>query len=861
MKKISDLTIEQLRNVTPDEILSHGVIERAPDFKPYQGGYRGICCPLCGSGGGRNHPNGRGTNGAGTVDADGRFYCHACRNESVGGHKLSPIDLFAIHANIQNESFSKICAAMANEFGISCDVTEIEDLPPIRSRRSKNFVAKIEPPVDRRENEMIAADLAPDDDKLRDFLRFQRDNKWRGLPFEILQRHGCKIVENWTSPTARLQGKFATATARMLIPSSRRGYLARLIPPLKNFDEREQKYIVEKQHAGEKDLFNADALNSAEPVFCAEAYIDAMSIELAGFNAVALGGVGNGFLVVNAVAKMERKPRIIILLDSDESGRNHAPKLREELIGTGCACVVRFLSNEESKIDANQILVESGEDELRGRLQTIFDDSLAELDAIANELEKEKSAELDVDLLNSLFDGDSSDLDFARRFEKFFGNHVRWQRDDEKWLTFDGGVWTRGGSENSCLLPFARQVADTMSRHAANADETKLAEKLKSTRKILSSITMMKSCDSILCTAADLDAHDELLNVLNGVVDLQTGKLLQAAPELLLTQQCRADYDSRAQSAIVDDFFTSIQPDEQTRRGLLRWLGYCLCGEVREERFGILVGVGKNGKGVLSNTMLALCGSYGCGLPPRSLLRNNRQSDANNATTALNALEGARFAICEELPSDSEIDAALIKNLTGGDKINLRRNFCEYRTVENHAKVNLSGNYLPKLECVNDDGLLRRLLNFPFNTRFGTPEHPADPLLKKKLIQPENLRGLLALLVRECVAWYKDGLIISPLMKQETARHLSQNDFVSDFVADNYILRADATIKAKDFLDELRREYPRECSRFKRADLIKLVSAVDGISYGTDSHNCRVFRGVGKLGNLDSEPVADVPFD
>ena len=124
----------------------------------------------------------------------------------------------------------------------------------------------------------------------------------------------------------------------------------------------------------------------------------------------------------------------------------------------------------------------------------------------------------------------------------------------------------------------------------------------------------------------------------------------------------------------------------------------------------------------------------------------------------------------------------------------------------------------------------------------------------------------MSLLVRESVAWYRDGLIISSRMENATRQHLSQNDFIEEFVADNYIKVPNASVKAKDLIDDLRREYPRETSRFKRADLIQLVAAVEGVTYAEGRGHTRIFSGIGKLApesEFNGEPIAneDFPFD
>lgn len=848
MKKISKATMTAINRLTADTLESHGVLIRARKS--------GYLCPLCN--------NGDGKDGTGikpyVTDSHVGWKCFKC------GESFNNLRILSEHYGLDRQTdFNNLVEKICAEFDVPLEYVDF-DKPKSTHRRRKKSDAE---PTDPKELELIHKDLQHDKTRVG-FVVDQLEGKvWRGFDANFLLKHGCRVISGWTSPKSRVKGEYSTPTLRMLIPCSQDGYLARLMDSVRAYtDEHGNNYVEEKVHAGKKSLFNADALDTNEPVFCLEGYIDAMSCELAGFKAVALGGADRGDLLIDTVVGMSKKPHVVIMLDSDNTGRKAAQELYAALTAVGCPCCVRFLTDVESKLDCNQILVEQGIDNLRGRLQEIIDDSLGELAAVAEELAAKKQTRLSDDVLNFLFEGDESDSDYADRFEKVFGDRVRWLTDEERWLTYGNGLWQRGSEKNSCLLPFVRETKDLMLEYAENKDERELAERLKSSRKILSSITMMKSLDSILITAKDLDNHNNLLNVRNGVIDLQSGTFYETVdPSLLITQQANAAYEPDAQSTLVEEFFKAIQPDDETRAGLLRWLGYCLTAETNEDKFAIWTGErGANGKGTLGGTMLELLGTYATGLAPRALLKNNRPADANAATTSLNSLELARFAISEEMPLDGELDSSLVKNLTGGDRINLRLNFKEYRTVVATAKLNLSGNFAPKLENVNDGGILRRMINFAFNVRFGTPEHPADPTLKRKLVMPENLRALLAILVREAVAWYKgDGLIISDAMKAETQRHLNENNFVADFISDHYVKVSTAVVKAKEFIDALKTEYPRECSRFKRADLIKLVTAQDGVSYDEDNHRNRVFKGIGKAAQdeFDGEPIdpKDIPFD
>ena len=849
IKKISTATIETINRLSPDELEAHDIIQRARAS--------GYVCPLCGSG--------EGSHGTGMVH-NKKTESHTSFTCFSGGHSFNVLKLCALHYGLDTRTnypqlVEKICA----DFNIPL---EYDEFSLTGGKCSSKQSSRRRETISPEEIKNIQADLNASTDPLKTFMKYQPNQKWRGFDFDFLVNHGCRLINDWFPPKTRgTNQQPITATMRMIVPAGEISYLARLVDQTRNYDIKARPFIKEKVHAGRKELFNPDALNSDEPIFCFEGFFDAMSAELAGFNAVALGGRGEGYLLVETIDKLKHKPQIIILFDSDKAGRESAPELRDDLLQIKCPCVIRFLAEPkkdyastegisgsmilvENKIDANDILQKHGVGVLRTILQNILNNSLAELNAVETELAKKDEAGLTSEDWDFIFSGSHYDLDFARRLERFCALNVRWLTDDERWLTYGNGVWLRGSEKNSCVSPFARRLADAMTQNADDKNERDLASKFQSAKKINNAITLLKSFDSILISSLDLNNHPELLNCLNCVVDLSDGKFYPHAPELLLSQQVQAAYYPDAQSDLVDKFFVDIMPDEMTRAGLLRWLGYCLTGENSAEKFMIWHGLGKNGKGVLSATLLALLGAYGVGLTPRALLKSNRPVDANAATVALNALEGARFAISEELPADGELDISLIKNLSGADRINLRRNYGEYRTLINVSKLNLSGNYLPKIENISDFGLLRRILNMPFTVQFGTTEHPSDDQLKKKFLFADNFNALLTLLVAEAVAWYRGddgGLIISDVMKQETARHLSQNDFVEEFISDNYELNPKHEIKAKDLIDALKREYPRETSRFKRADLIKLIESVNGVTYEFGRTKTHVFKGIAPL--------------
>ena len=464
----------------------------------------------------------------------------------------------------------------------------------------------------------------------------------------------------------------------------------------------------------------------------------------------------------------------------------------------------------------------------------------------------------------SLFTGDASDDDFAQRMVFMFGNQFRYLQETDEWFTYKsnqhgGGLWKNGGQKNSTLYPFATELAKKLAANAHSKTEQELAERFKSTKKKSTTIAAIKGITDVIITLEDLNTHNNLLNVMNGVVDLETGKLYPADPSLLLTQQAKAIYRAGYRNKIVDGFLKSILPDEETLAGLMRYLGYAATGECSEEKALFCNGGGGNGKGTMTKTLMHLFGDYAATLKTSAVLLMNRSQDAGAATTELNPLINCRVAIVEELPQGGRLDVAKFKNLTGGDMIPMRLLHQEQINVEPHFSPILSGNYLPELSDTRDPGLKRRLLNIVFEQTFTGEAR--DPNLKTKLSTADALSGLLSIVVTEAVAWYKHGLIISAAMEQATKDYLDENDFIAEFIEENCERGARLSITRKDFLDRLKNgDYAAEClKQFGNNDraLTSAIKRIEGIEYrrsGRTGGNAFVgigWKGAPKQSTLD----------
>ena len=789
-KFISPETIDTINQLSPETLEAHGVIQKARSS--------GYICPECG--------NGSGKDGTGikpfVTNSHVGWKCHRCNK------KFNNMDFLARHYGLnKTANFRELCESICADFNIPLDYDA-----PLGNKATEKKSAV--PPA-----ELIAinADINSDIQSLKDFVAAQ-GGLWRGLTLEMLEKFGCRYIPDWTPPKSRAAQKFSTPTPRMIIPANGDGlhsnYLARLTVPKNSFDESAQKYIAEKQHAGKKSLFNPAAL-TADTVFAFEGYIDAMSAEYAGLNAVAVGGADGYQLLVDAVAALEKKPFVIIIFDSDDTGRKIAPKLQSALSKIGCRSVIKFLSPDESKLDANQILQEHGVDYLIQELFAIQQDATKDFEMI-----KEKICAAIDNNLAEIYQGDGSDLRNGQRIALFGRDKIRWLADDERWLTFNGEIWLRRSDKNSAIMPVVNQMAKILADNAESRHDKAVAYIFTKHKKVNPAMLFLKGCEEILITAADLNQNKNLLACKNGVVNLENGEFYPFDAKFLITNQMNANYDPNADTAFVKEFFAQVLPDVETCRAVLRHLGYCLTGVKPYHIAHFWRGPGANGKSTVLDMLIKLFGSYAVKLPNTALLESRRPVDGNSATPAIALLDGdKRLAIIDELPRNARLDGALFKTITGDATTYARALYCNPRIIELRAKLILNGNHLPTFD-VDDGGLQRRINNVEYTQIFSSDR--ADATLPAKLTTPENRSALLKILVSHSQDFYSNGLIESDNMKAAKAEYFNENDFVANFVDEFCIIGEGGDIKRKDFEARLISAYPSETSRLKKKDLLRL---------------------------------------
>lgn len=223
----------------------------------------------------------------------------------------------------------------------------------------------------------------------------------------------------------------------------------------------------------------------------------------------------------------------------------------------------------------------------------------------------------------------------------------------------------------------------------------------------------------------------------NGILNLDTGEFTDHTPKEYFLAKIPVTYDLEATCPNIDKFHSEIV-DKTSTQTLDEIIGYCLYRGYPIQKWFILFGGGRNGKGTWLNMLQAFLGKENC-----SSLSLQKLSYGRFATAAL---VGKYANIHNDLPNTALKQTGTIKQLTGGDPIDAERKFGANFNFSNFCKLLFSCNQIPAAPTDQSDAYFRRpfIIDFPnvFSTE-ANAERKADPNILKKLTTKKEFSGLL----------------------------------------------------------------------------------------------------------------------
>jgi putative DNA primase/helicase len=216
----------------------------------------------------------------------------------------------------------------------------------------------------------------------------------------------------------------------------------------------------------------------------------------------------------------------------------------------------------------------------------------------------------------------------------------------------------------------------------------------------------------------EFDAHPELLNVGNGVLNLHTLELQPHDRGLLLTKLVEDEYHTDARSPKWAKALRAVPED--LRHWFQERVGLALIGGQVDEQEAVLLiqGTGRNGKNVVMEPIQHVLRDYFPVVPP-SLLMNSGSLTPERAV-----LYGARGAWLNEWERDGSVKANTVKELTDAT-LHVNEKYKRPYTFATQFNLFVTSNNAPVIAGA-DDATWRRLVRITFPYTFVTSDEEAD---------------------------------------------------------------------------------------------------------------------------------------
>ena len=506
---------------------------------------------------------------------------------------------------------------------------------------------------------------------------------------------------------------------------------------------------------------------------------DALTAYAAGYNAVAVRGaaLNSNRRLLEQLAEGLQGKRVLVCGDDDPAGERFARALSVSL--------------SERGYDVSVLAVPFDANDLSEAFQSDPEGFAAALDsADRSAVPPDNAAPVQTVTDPSMPDGYAmTDLGNAHRLVDSFAGNLRYT-EAHGFHVYSGGVWTPDTHDS--VVTASQTIVTDLVTNGKDAEETGRArgdasleeagKKMigwgrasQSVRAIKAMVELASTVRGVRLDVEDFDSHRHLLAFNNGVVDLRDGSLHPHDRELYLTRMVGVAYDPAATCPRWEQFLTEVFPSEPDMPAFVRRLvGYGITGETDEQAFAVLWGTGANGKSVFTETLGHVFDSVTSTTPFSTFEQKHGGGGIPNDLAALN---GARLVLASEGEQGKPMAEAVIKRMTGQDKIAarfMRREFFEFTPT---FLILLATNFKPNFRG-QDEGLWRRVKLIPFRRFFAPNER--DHKLTFKL--RDEAEGIAAWAVRGAVEWYRSGLGEPEVVIKATESYRSNSDALDGFI-------------------------------------------------------------------------------
>lgn len=418
--------------------------------------------------------------------------------------------------------------------------------------------------------------------------------------------------------------------------------------------------------------------------------------------------------------------------------------------------------------------------------------------------------------------GQLGDIANGERFAKQFSGQILFVRDsDDAYVFNEKRGWEKADSD--AQMKAAKLIATEMGKTAikwkqdepdSKAAQAAITEAIRTSKRqgLEAMVWSARSVEGMSVNANQLDADPNLLGVGNGILNLDTGELLQPDPEILVTKRVNVIYDPDALAPRYEQFLQECIPKHEESEFYMRWCGYRMSGFTTEQKFLFSKGNGSNGKSKDLELSLHLLGDYAAKIKTEVLVSAERNPQGHDAD--LLAFQGVRFAYCNETSEGKYLNEQQVKELVDEGTLTGRAVYGKrHISFPITHTIQMAGNHAPIVRGT-DDGIWRRIIVFNWPVKFHDrndphPEGFNGPWRDNDLLDKLKAEGsgILNIWLKGYQDWKKEGLMVPESLQTATNVFRDDNDLLGQWIEDECDLGGGYSEPRKD----LYRNYDRWC--------------------------------------------------
>lgn len=326
----------------------------------------------------------------------------------------------------------------------------------------------------------------------------------------------------------------------------------------------------------------------------------------------------------------------------------------------------------------------------------------------------------------------------------------------------------------------------------------------------------------------------------NGIYNLNTGKLEEFNPDIIVTNKIPHNYNYNAYNETMDSVLDKISCNDGAIRDLLEEVaGYVFYRRNELRKAFIFIGDKANGKSTYLDAI-----SYMVGEENRTALDIKELGDRFRTAE----LFGKLICAGDDIGDEFIPNPAVFKKIVSGDPIVVERKGQDPFVLYNYAKPIFSANNIPRIKD-KTGAVLDRLVIVPFNATFSKSDPDYDPHIKYKLRSESAMEYLIQVALDGLKRVLdNNGFTVSQKVQDELDSYSEQNNPVIGFLKE---LDPDVDIYNQPAKDIYLR-YKIYCSDMgftpmSAGEFIKVIKKEYGVEVNTikiDSRSVKIFKGV-----------------